>query len=170
MNKPIVNPGQWDAYIGLGGNLQDPVAQLRLARAKINALEHVRERGFSPFYRSAPFGPPGQPDYVNAVAHVRTSLSALQLLYALQQIENSQGRERHQRWGARTLDLDILLFGAESINLPELKIPHPEMTRRAFVLYPLADIAAPDLTIPGVGALSDCLAACPPQGIWKLPE
>ena len=157
-----------EAYIGLGANLADPVKQLLSARQHIQALTGIIELAFSPLYRSTPVGPQDQPEYVNAVMRVHTVYSPLQLLAELQAIENAHDRVRNLRWGARTLDLDILLYGDQSIVLPELKIPHEEMVKRAFVLYPLADIAEPDLLIPGQGVLLDILANCPADGIWKI--
>ncbi len=154
------------AYIGLGGNLNDPVQQLRSARSAIIALPGVRERACSGFYRSAPMGPAGQPDYVNAVMAVETTLSPHELLKALQAIESSHGRVRTGlRWGPRTLDLDILLYGGEQIADDALTIPHPGIADREFVLYPLAEIAPPDLQVPGKGMLGDLVGGCPRRGL-----
>ena len=113
-------------------------------------------------------GPQDQPDYINAVAALTTSLSPLELLKALQDIEQNQGRERQgQRWGPRTLDLDILLFGQQIIKQSHLEIPHYGMKQREFVLYPLAEIA-PDLIFPSGGSLQDLLTQCPLNGLKKV--
>lgn len=157
-----------EAFIGLGSNLDDPRQQLLSAVEHIAALPEVENAALSPLYGSQPVGPQDQPDYLNAVLHIRTCLQPLPLLRALQAIENAHHRLRTQRWGARTLDLDILLYGTETIDQPDLHVPHPEMTRRAFVLYPLADIADASLSVPGVGTLGELLAACPREGIWRL--
>jgi 2-amino-4-hydroxy-6-hydroxymethyldihydropteridine diphosphokinase len=159
------------AYIGLGGNLDDPLALLASARRAIAALPGVRETAFSSFYRSAPMGPAGQPDYVNAVEAVETSLPPHELLKALQAIEQSHGRVRTGlRWGPRTLDLDILLYGEAQIHDAALTVPHPGLALREFVLYPLAEIAPPDLAIPGLGRLADLKAACPLRSLEKIAD
>ncbi len=157
------------AYIGLGSNLATPKTQLLAAREAINALEGVSEQAFSSLYSSPPMGPQDQPDYVNAVMAIETTLPAITLLRNLQQIELAQGRERKdERWGARTLDLDIILYGEQLINETDLIVPHYGMATRAFVLYPLAEIAPFDLMIPEKGRLDDLLAACPLDGLVKL--
>jgi 2-amino-4-hydroxy-6-hydroxymethyldihydropteridine diphosphokinase len=155
-------------YIGLGSNLADPVAQLRSACAALAALPASRLLRVSSLYSSDPLGPADQPRYVNAVAALDTDLQALQLLDQLQRIEREQGRERNgQRWGPRSLDLDILLFGEQVIAQPRLQVPHYHMHKRAFVLYPLAEIAA-DLQLPDGRSLASLLADCPFQGLEKL--
>jgi 2-amino-4-hydroxy-6-hydroxymethyldihydropteridine diphosphokinase len=157
------------AYIGLGSNLADPLSQLKKARLAIAALAQVQELSFSSFYHSAPVGPQDQPDYVNAVMAISTDLAALDLLHCLQKIEHEQGRIRTgERWGARTLDLDLLLYGEQQINLPELIVPHPEISNRAFVLYPLQEIA-PTLVLPVLGAIEHLIAQCPAAHLKKLP-
>ncbi len=154
------------AYIGLGGNLADPLEHVRSARLAIIAIPGIRELDFSGLYRSAPMGPAGQPDYVNAVMAVETTLAPHELLKALQAIESSHGRIRTgQRWGPRTLDLDILLYGGEQITDESLTVPHPGIAEREFVLYPLAAIAPADLEIPGKGSLSKLVEACPRRGL-----
>ncbi|MSP28183.1 MAG: 2-amino-4-hydroxy-6-hydroxymethyldihydropteridine diphosphokinase [Methylococcales bacterium] len=155
------------AYIGLGSNLQNPAEQIQSARVAIAALVGIEERGFSSLYHSAPMGPQDQPDYVNAVMAVATDLPPIDLLRVLQGIENHQGRVRAERWGARTLDLDIVLYGDEVINLPDLIVPHVGLTERAFVLYPLNEIA-PQLIIPNRGKLVDLLDNCPLAGLTRL--
>lgn len=161
-----MTPKPATAYIGLGGNLDDPRALLASARQAIAALPGVRETAFSSFYRSAPMGPADQPDYVNAVMAVETTLPPHELLNALRRIEQSHGRVRTGlRWGPRTLDLDILLCGEEQIHDEALTVPHPGIAEREFVLYPLAEIAPPDLPVPGKGRLAELVAACPRRGL-----
>lgn len=156
------------AYIGLGSNLAEPIAQLHAARAAIAQLHDVRELAISSLYQSVPMGPQDQPDYVNAVMSVQTSLAPIALLRALQAIETDQGRIRTgERWGARTLDLDVLLYGDHILNLPDLTVPHVGISERAFVLYPLFEIA-PQLVIPSKGPLTDLLAYCPYSGLTRL--
>lgn len=158
------------AYIGLGSNLESPVDQIKSARLAISALDNAKELAFSSLYASVPMGPQDQPDYVNAVMAVATSLSPMDLLYALQGIELEHGRVRGvQRWGARTLDLDLLLYGDQQIDTAELTVPHKGIAERSFVLYPLFE-CAPDLIIPGKGRLSDLLTQCPLAGLRQLNE
>lgn len=159
--------GNVTAYLGLGSNLADPVAQLCRARVAINEIGGVQELALSGFYRSPPMGPQDQPDYVNAVMAICTGLAPLDLLHALQGIENRQGRVRGRRWGERTLDLDILLYGDRQINLPELTVPHIGLAERAFVLYPLQEIA-PQLQVPGKGAIQQLVEHCPLAGLQRL--
>ncbi len=144
------------AYIGLGSNLNDPQSQLKKAIISMEMIPSSSVKKTSFFYKSKPVGLQDQPDYINAVAALDTELSALVLLDYLQAIENDQGRERKIKWGARTLDLDILLFGNEIINDDRLQVPHVEMYKRRFVLLPLNEIFS-DCIIPGVGAISSLL-------------
>ena len=156
------------AYIGLGSNLATPLEQLRSALAALAALPQTALVAQSAFYISDPLGPADQPRYVNAVAALDTELSPIDLLDALQRIELEQGRTRKaERWGPRTLDLDILLFGDLQLDEPRLTVPHYHMHARAFVLYPLAEIA-PDLRLPDGRALTELLAACPFAGLERL--
>lgn len=156
------------AYLGVGSNLNDPAAQVRQAFRALAELSASRLIACSPLYRSAPLGgPPDQPDYVNAVAALDTTLSAEALLDALQAIENQQGRVRTVRWGPRTLDLDLLLYGSRQSADPQLTLPHPRLQERDFVLYPLCDVA-PDLILPGRGALRTWLACRPPPTLIRL--
>lgn len=154
-------------YIGLGSNLADPAEQLRSAVKALAELPSGELVAVSSFYVSDSLLP-GQPRYTNAVAALDTSLTPLMLLDALQTIELDQGRERHERWGPRTLDLDILLFGERIIDEPRLKVPHYHMQARAFVLYPLAELA-PGLRLADGRALSQLLAECPFEGLERLP-
>ncbi|MFV8819590.1 2-amino-4-hydroxy-6-hydroxymethyldihydropteridine diphosphokinase [Haliea sp. E17] len=155
------------AYIALGSNLGNPLAQLQRAAGALDKLPGTRLAACSPLYRSAAVGPGEQPDYLNAVVRLDTDLQPLALLDALQAIEAAQGREREVRWGARTLDLDLLLYGAQRIDEPRLTVPHPRMTQRAFVLYPLAAVAGANLLLPNGEELGKLLATCPPEGLQR---
>ncbi len=136
------------AYIGLGSNLVEPIKQVQDAIEEIKKLAHSHIINVSSLYLSKPMGPQDQDDYVNAVLALETKLAPLELLDALQNIENKAGRVRKEnRWGARILDLDIILFGNEIINTERLIVPHYGMKTREFVLLPLAEIAA-DLMLP----------------------
>ncbi|MCK7595990.1 2-amino-4-hydroxy-6-hydroxymethyldihydropteridine diphosphokinase [Microbulbifer sp. CAU 1566] len=154
-------------YIGLGSNLADPAGQLRSALDRMAEIPDTALCGCSSFYASAPIGPGEQPDYVNAVACLETALDAESLLDALQAIENQHGRERTLRWGARTLDLDILLFGNDQIASQRLSVPHPRMAERNFVLEPLAELA-PALIMPDGTPLPQLLAQCPANRLHRL--
>lgn len=156
------------AYIGIGSNLNNPVAQLQQAFQGLAELPASRLIARSPLYRTAPVGgPAGQPDYVNAVAALDTALNPDELLTALQAMEIQQGRVRTVRWGPRTLDLDVLLYGSLQRDDLRLILPHPRLHERAFVLYPLYDLA-PDLMIPGRGSLTELLRNCPPLALTRL--
>ncbi|AAN53947.1 2-amino-4-hydroxy-6-hydroxymethyldihydropteridine diphosphokinase [Shewanella oneidensis MR-1] len=134
-------------FVALGANLEDPKAQLDNALMALSSLAENQSLKVSPYYHSTPMGEVVQPDYINAVASFETKLTPLALLDALQHIENTQGRVRKERWGPRTLDLDLLLYGDAIIDEPRLKVPHYGMKERSFVLVPLAAIA-PDLVLP----------------------
>lgn len=153
-------------YIGMGSNLAAPAEQLQQAIRALTKLPHSQWAGVSSFYVSDSLLP-NQPRYTNAVAALDTTLEPLALLDALQAIELDQGRERTERWGPRTLDLDILVFGTRLIDEPRLKVPHYHMQARAFVLYPLAELA-PDLQLADGRSLSQLLARCPFEGIARL--
>ncbi|MDO4233482.1 2-amino-4-hydroxy-6-hydroxymethyldihydropteridine diphosphokinase [Pseudomonas sp.] len=155
-------------YIGMGSNLSAPQQQLRSAIDALAQLPGTTLAGVSAFYQSDSLLP-GQPRYTNAVAALDSDLAPLDLLDALQSIENDQGRERLERWGPRTLDLDILLFGDRLIDGPRLKVPHYQMHLRAFVLYPLAELAPANLSLPDGPTLRDLLADCPFVGLERLP-
>ncbi len=157
-------------YIGLGSNLGEPKDQLKKAIAALRHLPDSRLTALSRLYRSQPMGPADQPDYLNAVAMLDTRLSPEALLDALQAIESEQGRVRGpQRWGPRTLDLDLLLYGAEIIDTERLNVPHPGLPERSFVLYPLADVA-PELVLPDGRSLRELLAVCSREGLEVLEE
>jgi len=149
------------AFVGLGGNVGDAAASLREAFVALGQLPGSRLLRASRLYRTPAWGVTAQPDFVNAVAMIETSLGPTALLQELLRIERDAGRERladgSDRWGPRTLDLDLLLYGGDVIATPGLSVPHPHMHERAFVLVPLLEIA-PDALIPGRGAAADALA------------
>ena len=155
-------------YIGMGSNLAAPDQQLRSAIEALALLPGTTLVGVSAFYQSDSLLP-GQPRYTNAVAALDSDLAPLALLDALQAIENDQGRERLERWGPRTLDLDIVLFGDHLIDEPRLRVPHYHMQERAFVLYPLAELAPADLQLADGRSLEALLADCPFVGLERLP-
>lgn len=154
-------------FIGLGSNLAQPREQLQHALQALAAVPQCRRGRVSPFYGNPAIGPGAQPDYVNAVVEVFTELEATALLAHLQQIENAQGRIRTERWGARTLDLDLLLYGDATIATDILQVPHPRLRERNFVLYPLRDIA-PDLRLPDGTPLTALLDCCSDAGLQRL--
>lgn len=139
-----------NVYIGLGSNLGRPVEQITLALDGLDGLPATRLLKRSSLYVTKPVGPPNQPDFVNAVALIRTPLAPLVLLGHLHTLETRHGRLRIQKWGKRTLDLDILLYGSQVLRHPRLTVPHPLLHQRAFTLIPLQEID-PDLRIPGRG-------------------
>ncbi|MES9861821.1 MAG: 2-amino-4-hydroxy-6-hydroxymethyldihydropteridine diphosphokinase [Candidatus Thiodiazotropha sp. LLP2] len=141
------------AYVGLGSNLDNPKRQVETALAELAKLNDTYLERHSSLYRSKPVGPQDQPDFINAVARLSTTLEPEALLDALQALEQSHHRIRGERWGPRSLDLDLLLYGNQFINTPRLKVPHPEIAKRSFVLLPLKEISPTDLSIPGVGPL-----------------
>jgi 2-amino-4-hydroxy-6-hydroxymethyldihydropteridine diphosphokinase len=157
------------AFIGLGGNLGDAAGTVQQAIGRLEALPDTQLARASRRYRTPAWGNEEQPPFVNAVAWLRTGLSAPALLQALLAVEGEFGRERdnEQRWGPRTLDLDLLLYGDQVIDQPGLQVPHPYLTRRAFVLVPLAEIA-PQLVIPGAGTVRDALLAVDSTGVEPL--
>jgi len=149
MNKADTNhTNSVTAHIGLGANLGDRQETLRTALRLLDEMPDTRITQRSSLYETAPVGFTEQPEFLNAVAEVETTLPALGLLRALLGIENLLGRVRTLRWGPRVIDLDLLTYGSEQIALPELTVPHPRLWERAFVLVPLAEIA-PELTLPG---------------------
>ena len=154
------------AYVGLGANLGDPGAAIASAIEALRGVAATEVVRCSGLYRSASVGADG-PDYLNAVAELRTSLAPLALLAELQRIERAHGRERPHRNAPRTLDLDLLLYADRRIAMIELTVPHPRLHERAFVLLPLAEIA-PRLVVPGLGRLADLLPAVAGQRIDKL--
>ena len=163
------------AYIGLGSNLSgnhngqllSPQAQLEQALVSLSMHHQIDLLRQSSFYQTVAIGPGKQPDYINAAAQLRTSLTPIELLDLLQSIENQQGRERITRWGARTLDLDILLYDQHTENSQRLILPHPRIHERNFVLAPLVELA-PQLTLASGKNIAELLANCSMQGIVKL--
>ena len=148
------------AFIGLGSNLQGPEEQVRHALRQLPDLAETRLVAASSLYDTPPWGDENQPAFVNAVAQVDTTLSAGALLTSLQHLERAAGRVRHlRRWGPRILDLDLLVYGRDEIDEPGLRVPHPRLAERAFVLVPLHEIA-PDLDVPGKGPVTQLLADC----------
>ncbi|MBM3113956.1 2-amino-4-hydroxy-6-hydroxymethyldihydropteridine diphosphokinase [Pseudomonas arcuscaelestis] len=154
-------------YIGLGSNLDEPLEQLRSAINALRELPGTSVAAVSAFYSSESLSP-GQPRYTNAVAALDSTLAPLELLDGLQAIEAAQGRERKERWGPRTLDLDILLYGDQVIDIPRLKVPHYHMHARPFVLYPLAELVPSDFVLADQRSLEQLLADCPFVGLERL--
>lgn len=144
----------YPAYIGIGSNLDTPERQVREALALLDRIPGTRLLASSSLYRSAPFGGVEQPDFVNAVAAVLTTLAPAALLAALQDLERQRGRQRDVvRWGPRMIDLDLLVYAGRTIDEPGLTVPHPGIAERNFVLLPLGEIA-PELVIPGLGRVA----------------
>lgn len=154
-------------YIALGANLGNPAATVRAAFAALANLPESRVVRTSSLYRTAPVGITEQPEFVNAVAELATTLAPEALLEALLEVEQRFGRVRAEKNGPRTLDLDVLLYDQRLVDLPRLTLPHPRLHLRAFVLYPLAEIA-PGLRLPGRGSVDAWLPAVANQGIVKL--
>lgn len=157
-------------FIGIGSNLDDPVKQMQEAWSALSVLRNTQLVSTSSLYGSDPMGPQDQPDYVNSVAEISTQLSPLCLLDELQAVEDKQGRVRgHNRWTARTLDLDLLLYGQQVLTSERLTVPHPGITERSFVLMPLLEIA-PNCIIPGKGSADTFAASAENFGIHRLQE
>jgi 2-amino-4-hydroxy-6-hydroxymethyldihydropteridine diphosphokinase len=148
------------AYIGLGANLDQPVAQIEQALVALAQSDALTLLDWSGLYQSKPMGPQDQPDYINAVALIETDLPPLQLLDVLQQQEQAQGRERKRHWGERTLDLDLLLYDDQCIQNERLTVPHTGLMARSFVIVPLLEVT-PNLRLPDGRCLSDAQANCP---------
>jgi 2-amino-4-hydroxy-6-hydroxymethyldihydropteridine diphosphokinase len=165
--EPSVSGAPVLAYIGLGANLGDAAAALKVALRSLSELPGTGLQQASSVYRTEPIDSQG-PDYLNAVALLQTVLPPEELLQHLQRIESALGRERPYRNAPRTLDLDLLLYGEACLTSPTLTVPHPRMHERAFVLVPLADVAPVGLMIPGRGGLHDLLAGVAGQRIHKL--
>lgn len=157
------------AYVALGANLGDPLKTISAAIQAFTGIPATRLVRASSLYRTAPVGLKNQPDFINAVALLQTSLTPLQLLAALFDIEARFGRLRSVVNAPRTLDLDLLLHGYSTLNDAQLTLPHPRMHQRAFVLVPLLEIA-PDCSIPGHGWASKLLDGCRDQPIVRLPS
>ena len=163
LNKYLV-----DAYIGLGSNLQNPIAQVSSAIEELSLIAHTSLEDFSSLYQSRPMGPSDQPAYINAVARLKTRLTPESLLSELQIIEKAHGRIRlDTRWGPRTLDLDILVYGNFCLSSQDLTIPHPGVKWREFVIYPLHEINK-NLMIPKLGAIHRIKQKCQSKGLIRL--
>ena len=156
------------AYIGIGSNLDNPVAQVKDAFEELGYLPDSIIFAKSSLYGCKPMGPSDQPDYVNAVAALDTLLSAEDLFRELVKIEDMQGRTRDgEKWGPRVLDLDLLLYGKKKISKKDLIVPHPGMHERDFVIIPLAEVAG-NISIPGLGKLGGLLGQCKTHSVKKL--
>lgn len=156
------------AYVGIGSNLAEPLQQVQRAVIALEKLPSCHVQAVSPWYGSHPVGGPvDQPDYINGAICLQTTLSPHALLDALQTIEQQQQRVRREHWGARTLDLDLLLYDSVCIHDDRLTLPHPRLHERAFVLVPLTDIA-PQLTLPNGCSVASLLPALSTEGLWPL--
>ena len=155
------------AYIGLGSNLNNPKQQIKDALIALNTTKDVKVVGLSSLYQSKPVDGSKQPDYINSMCQVNTHLTALELLYVCQDIETKQHRVREKKWGARTIDLDIILYGTQVIASKQLMVPHPEMMNRAFVLVPLSELES-DLKVPVLGPLSELIDRLDTSELIKL--
>jgi 2-amino-4-hydroxy-6-hydroxymethyldihydropteridine diphosphokinase len=155
-------------YVGLGSNQEDPVAQILEAVDELEMIPDSILASRSSLYRGKPMGPADQPDYVNAVVAMDTLLSAENFLQELTRIEDLQGRERDgEKWGPRIIDLDLLMYGKQKINTPDLTVPHPGMHERDFVIIPLSELAG-DINVPGQGRLTSLINNCENHSLKKL--
>lgn len=155
------------AWIGLGSNQDSPLQQLHLALEALQQLPDSRLVDASPVYQSRPVGPSDQPDFLNMAARLETGLGPIELLDQLRAIEDIQGRVRERHWGPRVIDLDLLLFDNRIIDEARLKVPHPELPNRDFVLRPLVDLD-PELTLPDGRRIRNLLARCPDNGLSQV--
>jgi 2-amino-4-hydroxy-6-hydroxymethyldihydropteridine diphosphokinase len=157
-----------NVYLGLGSNLAEPTRQIRAALGALNNLAETTIVCCSSLYASQPMGPQDQPDYVNAVVLLQTQLAPLALLKSIQKIELEHGRVRkEERWGPRTLDIDILLYGEQQIDSSDLVVPHYGLKKREFVLFPLFEIS-PQLSLPDGELLTELIQQCPLNGLKIL--
>jgi len=155
-------------YVGLGSNLEDPVAQVLEAVEELEMIPDSILVSRSSLYRGKPMGLADQPDYVNAVVAMDTLLSAENFLQELTRIEDLQGRARDgEKWGPRIIDLDLLMYGKQKINTPDLTVPHPGMHERDFVIIPLSELAG-DVNVPGQGRLTALINKCENHSLRKL--
>ena len=157
------------AYIGLGSNLENPMAQMHSAIEHLSAHPDFTHFRVSALYSSKPVGPQDQPDYVNAVAAFQTHLSPINLLDLLQSVEQNHHRVRERHWGPRTLDLDLLLYGNEKIDLPRLTVPHPYMLERGFVIRPLMDLA-PEMLLANGKTVSEHVSQLDTSDLVSIKE
>jgi len=160
---------QWTpAYVAIGSNLDDPQTQVLRTFDALSKVTGSKLIACSRLFRTRPLGPQDQPDFVNAAAGMLTTLSAREFLFELQQIERALGKQTPtQRWGARRIDLDLIAFGEQRHDEPDLQVPHPGVSSRNFVLYPLLDIA-PELSIPGRGRVRELARHVSGDGIAPL--
>lgn len=167
----MVSPNTALAFVGLGANLGDPIAQVRAAMRALAQLPCARLRACSSLYRTAPVGDADQPDFINAVCVLETERPPLDLLHDLRALETLAGRTRDSERpnGPRTLDLDLLLYDELTVDLPGLTLPHPRMHERAFVLFPLNELA-PDRVIAGFGSVSALAARCAGQRVERVVD
>jgi 2-amino-4-hydroxy-6-hydroxymethyldihydropteridine diphosphokinase len=158
------------AWLGLGSNLQQPVAQLKDALGRLSSLEGIKVLKASSLYRTPPWGDEYQDEFINAVVQIETGLEPLALLRVLQSIENGMGRQRGaRRWGPRLIDIDLLLQGDQQCQSVLLELPHPRMHERAFVLMPLCELDA-TVQIPGHGIAGELLKRLDCSGIFHLND
>lgn len=167
-----MNPAPESAWVGMGGNLGEVQATFQRALGMLAALPDTELLRCSRHYRTPAWGPVAQPDYLNAVCELRTRLPAVRLMQALLDVERACGRDRASadalRWGPRTLDLDLLLYGEACIEAEGLSVPHPRLHERAFVLVPLAELA-PQQVVPGRGTVAQLLEGLDADGVQALP-
>jgi len=164
MSNPV------EVFIGLGSNQGDAIANICNAIDELESIAGARLEQCSSLYRSAPIGYLDQPGFINAVCRIEAGLSAPDLLQRLQHLERKAGRQPGGvRWGPRVLDLDLLLYGDAVLETDSLVVPHPRMHERAFVLYPLQEIA-PDLQVPGHGSVDELVALCADQDCDRLEK
>ena len=157
-----------DTFIGIGSNLDNPTAHVVRGISELGNMTDTTQIAHSSLYASPPMGPPQQPEYINAVVRLSTALQPLVLLDALQDLERVHGRVRgSERWGPRPLDLDILLYANREIQNERLEIPHPGLHERAFVLYPLLELAG-NIEIPGHGPLRELVKHCPRSDLRRV--
>jgi len=155
-------------YIGLGSNLENPAQQITNARLAIEADDSINLIRVSSYYQSAPYGEIKQPDFINAVAKIETELNAVELLHSMFKIESDLGRKRDkEKWGPRIIDLDLLTYGQEIIQGKNIIVPHPEISKRNFVIYPLYEIDK-NLDIPGLGPVENLFKKSTMDGLQKL--
>lgn len=162
--------GWHPVYVGVGSNLREPQVQVEQAVARLASLPRTQLVARSSLWRTQPFGPVAQPDFVNAVAGLLTQLTPPDLLRELQALELAMGREPvRERWGPRVIDLDLLVFGRLQSSDAVLTVPHPGIAERAFVLVPLAEIA-PDLEVPGFGRVAALAARIDAAGVHRIAD
>ncbi|EQD28338.1 7,8-dihydro-6-hydroxymethylpterin- pyrophosphokinase [mine drainage metagenome] len=155
-------------YLGVGSNLDDPPQQIRRAVERLAEVPGVLMKHRSSLYRTRPMDGSAQPDYWNAVIEVQSALDPFELLAACQGIETALGRTREVHWGPRTIDFDLLVYAELRFETKRLTVPHPGLAERAFVLYPLRELA-PDLNVPGIGRVSDLVTRCGNHPLECIP-